>query len=212
MMKGSEYYRQKYALGLVDVSNSLQTYDEFLHKMGFVFSLEELVEQQLPLHAPVKVLDIGCGDAGALSGMKQRFGKKVQTIGLDLIAFPEKNADVLLVGDALELAFPDNCNLVFSFRALHEIGFAEKILEKVAACLAPKGIAILFFRLKNIVSQTAEWSGDMTEEDEQFLFSAAQQNRFNGCLISGKLVRETLLNTTPVVTGIIIKLVKQETV
>ncbi|MBU0635666.1 class I SAM-dependent methyltransferase [Candidatus Micrarchaeota archaeon] len=205
-----ERYKKKYAIGLVDVNNSLSTYNKFLHNIGVESSLEEIVLQIIKRKKKVRILDIGCGNAGVLCDLKNLFKDRVETIGMDLIAFSPQNADRSIIGNALQKRFPAQCDLVFSFRSLHEIGLASILVSKVCNGLAPKGMAFLAFRLHSIVNDKVEWSGAMHEKDEQFLFDISQLKSFQRCKVSGKLSREELSSGEKVVTGILIKITKED--
>ncbi len=208
-MRGVEYYRQKYELGLVDVANSLEQYNEFLANLGEEKTLEEMVKQQLRLKKRLRILDVGCGNAGALKDLKKKFGAKIETIGLDLVPFPFANADKSIVGNALEKELPQKCDFVFSFRTLHEIGFSEGLVKEVCRCLALHGTALLAFRLRTIAGAAMEWTGDIEENDEKFLFGIAEKGRFEGCKIFGRVAFENLSDSERTPTGIFIKIKKE---
>lgn len=142
-------YLEKYSLGVVDTHNSLEQYEGFFKNMGFKETIKGLVHDKVLKHGRAVVLDLGCGDAGFLHDLKKIFGEKVETIGVDLLV-PEKKPDRAVPGDALEAELPSNADFVFSFRALHEIGAPEKIVEKVYNCLAPGGKAFLSFRTADL--------------------------------------------------------------
>ncbi len=143
-----EKYLEKYSLGVVDAGNSLAQYDSFFRNMGFKEPIEDLIRKRLSEKgSPVKVMDIGCGNAGFLRDLKKMFGECVETIGVDLVEPADGGGvDEMVVGDALEMPFQDDVDFVFSFRSLHEIGEPEKIVEKVYNCLSPGGKAFLSFR------------------------------------------------------------------
>jgi len=209
LMRGVEYYRQKYELGLVDIANSLEQYNEFLRNLGEEKSLEEMLKEHLRLKKRLRILDIGCGNAGALKDLKKKFGPKIETVGLDLVPFPSANADKSIVGNALEKELPQKCDFVFSFRTLHEIGFSEGFVKEICRCLALHGTALLAFRLRNIVGETMEWTGDIEENDEKFLFGIAEKGRFEGCKVFGRIAFENLSNSEKTPTGIFIKIKKE---
>jgi SAM-dependent methyltransferase len=208
-MRGVEYYRQKYEMGLVDVANSLEQYNGFLHNLGEEKTLEEQLKEQLRFKKRLRILDIGCGNAGALKDLKKKFGAKIETIGLDLIPFPSLNADKSVVGNALEKELPSKCDFVFSFRTLHEIGFSEGLVKEVCRCLSLHGTALLAFRLRSLSNGALEWAGDMEETDEKFLFGIAEKGRFEGCRVFGRVSFENLSNNEKTPTGIFIKIKKE---
>ncbi len=145
-------YVEKYSLGVADAENSLQLYEFFFKNMGFKESIVELVNRRLKEKTKVVVLDIGCGNGGFLSDLKDIFKEKVEAVGVDLLA-PMKKPDKMIIGDALEVDFPKGVDLAFSFRALHEIGSPEKIVSKTYDCLAKNGKAFLSFRTADLYSE-----------------------------------------------------------
>lgn len=208
-MRGVEYYRQKYEMGLVDVANSLEQYNDFLRNLGEEKTLEEMFKQQLRLKKRLRILDIGCGNAGALKDLKKKFGAKIETIGLDLVPFPSANADKSVIGNALEKELPQKCDFVLSFRTLHEIGFSGGLVKEVCRCLSLHGTALLAFRLRSIAGAAMEWVGDIEESDEKFLFGIAEKGRFEGCKVFGRVAFENLSNNEKTPTGIFIKIKKE---
>lgn len=145
MRENARKYLGKYSLGVLEVENSVDLYNSYLKNSGVGESVEEMVEKRLREKVFVKAMDIGCGNAGFLAELKKLFGESIHTIGVDLLA-PEHRPDEMVIGDALEAAFPKDIDFVFSFRSLHEIGEPEKMVEKIYACLAPAGKAFLSFR------------------------------------------------------------------
>ena len=144
-------YTQKYSLDVVDVENSLESYNSFYKNMGFKDSIEELIEKKLKEKVFVRIMDLGCGNAGFLSDLKKKFRESIHTIGIDLLA-ADKKPDEMIMGDALHSGFPKDIDFIFSFRTLHEVGEPEKIVEKVYASLADKGKAFLSFRTMDLYS------------------------------------------------------------
>ena len=138
-------YVDKYSLGVVEIENSLESYNTFFRNMGFKETIEQLVEKRLEDRVFVRVLDIGCGNGGFLADLKKIFTENIHTIGMDLLA-PEKHPDQVILGDALEAQFPIDVDFVFSFRSLHEIGEPEKMVEKIHNSLTKGGRAFLSFR------------------------------------------------------------------
>jgi ubiquinone/menaquinone biosynthesis C-methylase UbiE len=208
-MRGIEYYRQKYSLGLVDISNSLEKYDSFLSNLGEEKTLEEMIGKLLQFKRKMRILDIGCGNAGALKELKKKFGKRIETIGMDLVPFPTLNADHGIIGNALEKKLPNNCDLVFSFRTLHEIGSSEVMVKEICRILAPEGTALLAFRLRTFSNGVLEWIGEMEEADEYFLFRIAEDGKLGNCTVFGRIVFENLSDSTKTPTGIFLKIKKE---
>lgn len=144
-------YLEKYSLRVIDSENSLQLYEFFFRNMGFKEKIVDLIEQRTKEKQKVLVLDIGCGNAGFLHDLKEIFREKIETIGIDILA-PQNKPDKTIVGDALGVEFPKQVDFVFSFRALHEIGYPEKMVKKTYECLAEKGRAFLSFRAADLYS------------------------------------------------------------
>ncbi len=143
-------YIEKYSLGVVETENSLELYNSYFRNMGFKEGIEALVRKRLDDKVFVRVLDIGCGNAGFLADLKKEFDEGVHTIGADLL-MPEHQPDQVILGDALEAEFPKELDFVFSFRSLHEVGEPEKIVQKVYASLAKGGKAFLSFRTMDLL-------------------------------------------------------------
>ncbi len=125
----------------------------------------------------IKILDIGCGNAGFLKNVKEILGKKVFTIGLDLVDFDQK-VDEKILGDAVYIPWPDNCDLIVSFRTLHEIGETEQIVKKVIESLSNEGIAVLSIRIQEIQQNNLEYLGLMTKKDTDFLIQIGKKGFF----------------------------------
>ena len=142
-------YVEKYSLGVVEIKNSLEQYNSFFKNMGFKEPIEKLIEERLKNKKVVKILDVGCGNAGFLAELNDLFGEKIHTIGVDLLA-PEKPINEVILGDAVEVNFPKDVDFVFSFRTLHEIGEPEKIIKKIYSSLAKEGKAFLSFRTMDL--------------------------------------------------------------
>ncbi|VVB99723.1 Methyltransferase domain protein [uncultured archaeon] len=178
-------YMEKYSLGVVDAQNSLQSYNSYFRNMGFSGTIEELVKERLAKKSPVLILDIGCGNAGFLHGLKEIFGPKIRTIGIDLIEPPMENQpDEMFMGDAAETKFPEKIDFVFSFRALHEIGEPEKIVEKAYNCLAPGGKAFLSFRTMDL-STGQKGLEEIREKEIKSLLKMVRSRRLKGFRVEG---------------------------
>src|SRR5207249_8649920 len=130
--------RRLYASGLKERENDLARYDAYLSNMRANSSLTGLVREVLDHQPLARVLDVGCGDAGALCALAEQFPGRVDAMGLDLVP-PDAPGVRPLAGDALRTPLPEECDLVLSFRALHEIGQIDTIVPKVARALAPRG-------------------------------------------------------------------------
>lgn len=213
-MPDIEYYKQKYSSEVGDKSNTLKDYDRFLVNLGEQFSLEEFVSHQM-LHAnPVRILDIGCGNAGALKALRKKFGRKIFTIGIDLIDFDiaTHKIDEKIVGDARDFDFPKKIDLAVSFRALHEIGEMKSVLPRIAKSLSPSGIALLSIRVHDVTTKKVFFSGSMQKLDEDFLFEIGKQDFWKDCKVTAKAgqAADPFNPEKMVTTGVFVKLVKKE--
>lgn len=188
-------YLDKYSLGVVDVDNSLEQYNSFFRNMGFKESIEDIIRQRLNEKAEdtvrqkikgkvfVKVMDIGCGNAGFLNDLKKIFDVGIRTIGVDLLA-PVNQPDEMVVGDALEVPFPKEIDFIFSFRSLHEIGEPGKIVEKVYASLAKGGKAFLSFRTTDLYLGD-KGIGEIGEKEVKALQKIVRSRRLAGFKVQG---------------------------
>ena len=143
------------------------------------------MEEALKKQKTVKILDVGCGEGQALAELKEKFGKQVKVCGIDLL--PAKaSLDEMVVGDALKKEWPKGCDLIISFRALHEIGNPEKVLEKAEKALIIGGKAILLFRAMEFNEGKLSWQGEMNKEALEFLRQVLREGKFWKAKISGK--------------------------
>ena len=180
-------YLDKYSIGVVEIKNSLGQYNSFFKNMGFSEPIETLIESRLKGKVFVRVLDIGCGNGGFLSGLKKMFGECVHTIGVDLLA-PEKESDQPVIGDALEVEWPKEVDFIFSFRALHEIGEPEKIIKKAYGSLASGGKAFLSFRTLDLYSGE-KGIGVIGAKEIKALQKMVRSRRLEGFSVNGFEVR-----------------------
>ena len=213
-MQSMGYYKLKYSTGVGDKSNTLQDYDRFLANSGEQFSLEDFVSHQLLHTRCVRILDIGCGNAGALKGLRKQFGHRVHTMGLDLIDFDlaTNKIDQKIIGDARTIALPKNLDLALSFRALHEIGNMPIVLPQITKSLSPSGIALLSVRVHDVTSKKSFFSGSITKKDEAFLMDIGKQDEWMNCTVVARQgqAQEPFNPEKFVTTGIFLKLVKKE--
>jgi len=176
-------YVEKYSLDVVDNHNSLGLYEGFFKNIGFNKTIKGMISEKIESQGKAKVMDIGSGDCGFLHDLKQIFGEKIETIGVDLLV-PEKKPDKIIPGDALEIDFPKDIDFVFSFRALHEIGEPEKIVEKVYNCLAKNGKAFLSFRTADLYFG-GSGIGEIGEKEIQQLQKMVKDGKFGGFNVKG---------------------------
>ena len=125
-----------------DRSNTLELYNTFLSNVGEKKTLQQLIDSIIKRKGKAVVLDLGCGNAGALNDLKKLYGARVSVKGIDLEK-PEFNIDEFVQGNFLEAKLPQKNDLVFSFRALHESGEIEKMVSRTEQSLAPLGKALL---------------------------------------------------------------------
>ena len=176
-------YLDKYSLGVVEIENSLDSYNSFYRNMGFSEPIEKLVEKRLEDRVFVRVLDIGCGNGGFLADLKKIFDEHIHTIGADLLA-PEHAPDQLVLGDALEAEFPKDLDFVFSFRSLHEIGGPQKMVEKIYASLADGGRAYLSFRTMDLY-MGGKGIAEITSKDTKALQKMVRSRKLGSFKVEG---------------------------
>lgn len=161
---------------LTDRANSLQKYGFFLKNMGLEQNLQELVQDIIQEKGHAKILDIGCGEAGALKELKTLFGKQITIIGID--ALPVTDLDEFVQGDAVKAVFPKNCDLILSFRALHEIAHIETVFGKISESLAAGGRAFLSIRCQQEVGGKIFFHGNLLKKDLVFLERVEKKEEF----------------------------------
>ena len=158
-------YRQRYGSGVYERDNTLALYDSYLSRIEPSFTLVKLVEAALRRRTPARVLDIGCGDAGALGTLRTRFGRSICALGIDLVPPPEGRLDEFVTGDAAAAGLPSDCDLILSFRALHEVGRPLEMIEQVRGALTPGGRAILSIRTMDTNRRPLCYAGIIGGED-----------------------------------------------
>ncbi|MFA4907259.1 MAG: methyltransferase domain-containing protein [archaeon] len=215
MREEAQRNEKKYSSGIVEADCSLEKYDSFLKNAGANENLEGICLGIAERGGTARLLDIGCGNGKALWELKQKLWKKVWICGMDLVK-PEFKLDEFIGGDALEKEFPCEADLIVSFRALHEIGFPEKILEKCCSALASGGRAILSFRAMEFREGKLAYLGEMKAEDIGFLEAVLEEKRFGECRAGGKTVyafeeaeREGKKGTVAFIAGINVFLEKK---
>ena len=151
-----------------DRDNSVESYNGFLSNVGERKTLQQFIDSVIKRKGKAVVLDVGCGNAGALMELKKLYGAKVEVRGIDLEQAESKESkiDVFVQGDFLGKELPQKNDLVFSFRALHETGDIETAVEKIEKSLAPLGKAVLLVRVRD---ENGALEGKMSEDDEEFL-------------------------------------------
>jgi SAM-dependent methyltransferase len=158
-------YRERYESGVYERENTLALYDSYLSRIEPSFTLVKLVEAALRRRTPARILDIGCGDAGALGELRTRFGRSIRALGIDLVPPPDGRLDEFVSGDAAGAGLPAECDLILSFRALHEIGRPLEMIEQVLQSLTTGGRAILSIRTMDTNRRPLCYAGIIDGED-----------------------------------------------
>ncbi|MDO8634430.1 MAG: methyltransferase domain-containing protein [archaeon] len=171
-----------------DRSNSIEKYDFFLKNMGAETTLEKEVEKALQRKQTARILDIGCGEAQALSELKKKFGKQVHTIGIDLL--DSGNPDEFIKGNAAEVNFPKDVDLAVSFRAMHLLHPLKKVFEASCKSLAPHGKAFFSVRCQQIAGGQLLFHGNLDSVDMSFLKQIAKEGKFCKAKIRAVEVKE----------------------
>ncbi len=186
------HLRALYASGLKERENDVALYDSYLENMHAGTTLHALVDAVLTRQPVAHVLDIGCGDGGMLRALVLHYGARVRATGLDLVA-PQNAAPpvTFLTGDAVRERLPDDCDVVVSFRAMHEIGALDAMLPAVARTLAPHGRAYLSIRIAEFRDGRIEPQGAITPRDVQYARTVFAARRVAGVTIRGEEIVET---------------------
>ena len=183
--------KELYEDGVKHRDNTLQSYDFFLENLGLE-SLEEFIDHKFPEGRQVNVLDIGCGNAGALGELKAKLGKRVHCMGLDFVDF-QAGVDEKIIGNALEIELP-KADFIISFRALHEIGHVKEMLQKIAQALLAQGKAVLSIRAMALVNGKLELEESMRHEDVQYLKELAVREKLGNTILQGCRVHVELIS------------------
>lgn len=178
--------KERLRTGLTDREAGLAAYELFFRNMELGLGLRELVEKKLKEKQKIKIFDLGCGKAVALKELKEIFGEKVHTTGLDAVKTKNHGIDEFIQGDALAASFPENCDIIVSFRAMHEIGECRKMLEKIEHSLSSKGEAILSIRCQEFRENRIKNLGKIKQGDIEFLEETLAKKRFNSMRVEGK--------------------------
>ncbi|MDP2666799.1 MAG: class I SAM-dependent methyltransferase [Candidatus Diapherotrites archaeon] len=170
-------YLALYEQDVIVRDNTLSLYDTFLRNMGESKTLIQIIQDLLKEKKRIRLLDIGCGNAQVLHELKTHFGDRVHTMGVDLLP-PFYPPDEFLQGDVHELPLPLECDLILSFRALHEMGNLPSLLPRIARALGKGGKAYLWVRLRVIEANSDQLEGEMTPTDEAFLEASAPRTKW----------------------------------
>lgn len=173
---------------VTDREGNLAAYELYFRNMELGFGLKQAIEKKLAGKENVRVLDIGCGKATALRELKQIFGENIYAIGIDAIKEENPGIDEFIHGSALETVFPGDCDIIVSFRAIHEIGHIKKVAEKVEKALSKNGEAFLSIRCQEFRETRVENLGKINQQDIDFLLEIIEKKKFNSLKVSGKEV------------------------
>ena len=183
MWQGEEPRKQ-----LLDREAGLTGYELYFRSMELGFGLREAIEKKLRTCHKIRLFDIGCGKATALRELKEIFGEKIFTIGLDAIKEKEHGIDEFIAANALQTEFPKNCDVVVSFRAMHEMGNCKKTMEKIEKSLKKGGEAFLSIRCQEFKENRIQNLGKITKTDIDFLLETLRKKRFNSLKAEGNHV------------------------
>lgn len=189
------HLEQLYGLGIKERENDCAAYDLYLDLMQPGTTLRGLLDETLAAQPLARLLDIGCGDAGMLRELCTVYGERLEAHGADLVP-PADAAPVHAIGgDVLRAALPANCDLIVSFRALHEIGALDTMIPKLARLLAKGGRAFLSIRIAEFVDGRVEPQGSIVPRDVQWLKTTATAG-----MVAGVRLRVASVNAQAEVT------------
>ncbi|MBM3281913.1 MAG: class I SAM-dependent methyltransferase [Candidatus Diapherotrites archaeon] len=184
-MTGSVHdYVEKYSLGVILRDNTLSEYNTFLKNLGEHTSLEKIAAEYVKRKGSCRILDIGCGNGQALHELKQHVSTLVHAIGIDLLPLHDARVlDEFIQGNVHDVPLPSECDIIVSFRALHEIGSLEQLLPRVTNALGKGGRAYLWIRFRKIVEGKIVFEGEMNEHEEKYLQTMASQRELGNCRV-----------------------------
>ena len=157
-----DYFKQR--------SNSLKEYEFYFAQASPEKGLEDIIQEIISEKGKCRLMDIGCGNAEALSELKEKFADKLHTTGIDL-SEAGKLPDAFIKGDAITEAFPIEIDITVCFRVAHEIGSIRKLFEKTMACLSVDGTAYFLIRALKPENGKLEFEGKMKEADIDYLLA-----------------------------------------
>lgn len=193
MQSPASKYLARYSQGVILRDNSLREYNAFLRNLDENTPLEKLAAQYIQKYGKCRVLDVGCGNGQALHELKQHVGSLVHTLGIDLLPLSNpRMLDEFVEGDVHEVPIPQNCHIILSFRALHEMGSLDALLPKLASALAPGGRAYLWVRMREWIENRIHLVGEMSEQEEKSLLQMGQQKDLHGAKILVEPFEQTI--------------------
>ncbi len=180
----AQKYVDQYSQGVIIRDHSLELYDQFLQNLGENQTLEQLVQRVLRRKEVCRILDVGCGNANALQKLKELFGKRIHTMGIDLLPpVVQKGLDQFIEGDVHTQTFPERCDLIVSFRSIHQMGGIRTLVPVVARALEKGGRAYCWIRMREAPEGKPEFVGEMSEREEHDLHALTAQNEVEGCTL-----------------------------
>jgi predicted TPR repeat methyltransferase len=184
----SEYVshlRKLYGLGVKESDNSVAAYDGYLRLMRTDVSLATLTAEAWARRSVMRIMDLGCGDAGMLKELLRKYPGTLEAHGVDLVA-PKVGKRGLTVheGDALAVDLPRDCDLILSFRSMHEMGAVDSLIPKVAEALTVGGKAFLSIRIAEATPVGLEFQGRITHGDLDWLRAASNSGMINDARIT----------------------------
>ncbi|MFH0970679.1 MAG: class I SAM-dependent methyltransferase [Candidatus Diapherotrites archaeon] len=174
-------YKEKYAQGVIIRDHSLEEYNRFLHTAGENQTIEKIIHRILRRKETCQLLDIGCGNGNALHTLKKLYHSRLITIGMDLIPPQQmEGIDTFIEGDVHAQTIPTECDLILSFRALHEMGKIAHLLSRIGESLSKGGRAYAWIRMRDRIGGKTVFLGEMneTEEKELISFSSKQHAHY----------------------------------
>jgi SAM-dependent methyltransferase len=180
----SAKYEEKYSLGVILRDNTLKEYNTFLQNLGEYTPLQKMTAEYVKQKGSCRVLDIGCGNGQALHELKQHVSSLVHTAGIDLLPLHDKKMlDEFTCGNVHDVPLPSECDIILSFRALHEMGSLEKLIPRITKSLASNGRAYLWVRFRYVNHGKILLEGEMNEHEEKYLQTLSSQRELNGCRV-----------------------------
>jgi trans-aconitate methyltransferase len=166
----------------------------YIRESGLQQQLAEEQLRALTLAGSERVLDVGCGDGHVTAEIAARLPTG-SILGVDpssdMIAFASKHATQpnlrFEIGDARQLPYRHEFDLVVSLNALHWVPQQDLALRAIHAALKPRGRAVLRFvplgSRKSLeaciedIRQLPEWSAHFSAFEKPFIHFTPDQYR-----------------------------------
>ena len=145
-------------------------------------------------------------NGGALTELKKGFGEKVTVCGVDVLQ--SAGLDEFVQGDANKVSFPQNCDLVISFRTLHEIANLEKIFEKLSFCMVKGAKGFLSIRCQQQIGKKTVFHGNLRQKDFDFLRKIIREKKFKNFKVLGIEIEQTPPAGKKIIAGVNVFLIK----